>query len=80
LSTFGGDKKLKQSSQEVVTLIKDSPYCFGKILDDLRTKHLHSQWLADKPALPKVRDLQKSRFEKVVKYYFPGNSDKFILG
>ena len=29
---------------------------------------------------PKVQDLQKKRFEKVVKYYFPGDSAKFILG
>mmetsp|Transcript_3038 Transcript_3038/g.5565 ORF Transcript_3038/g.5565 Transcript_3038/m.5565 type:complete len:593 (-) Transcript_3038:208-1986(-) len=73
-------KILKQASSDVVTLIEHSPYCFGKILDYLRLKQLHSEGLAEKPTLPKVCDLQKSRFEKVVKYYFPGDSAKFILG
>ena len=73
-------KKLKQASQDVSTLIEHSPYCFGKILDHLRLKQLHSQGLAEEPELPKVCESQKDRFEKVVKYYFPGDSSKFILG
>ena len=73
-------KKLKQTSQDVSTLIEHGPYCFGKILDHLRLKQLHSQGLADEPALPNVCDSQKDRFEKVVKYYFPGDSSKFVLG
>jgi len=73
-------RKLKQASQDVSTLIEHGPYCFGKILDHLRLKQLHSQGLAEEPALPKVCDSQKDRFEKVVKYYFPGDSSKFILG
>ena len=73
-------KTLKQSTQDVATLIEHGPYCFGKILDYLRLKHLHSQGLVDEPALPTVCETQKSRFEKVVKYYFPGDSSKFILG
>ena len=71
---------LKKSSQDAATLIEHGPYCFGKILDHLRLKHLHSQGLVEKPALPSICDTQKSRFEKVVKYYFPGDSSKFILG
>ena len=74
-------KMLKQASQDIVTLIEHSPYCFGKIWDYRRVKELHSLGiLAKEPTLPKVQDLQKKRFEKVAKYYFPGDSAKFILG
>ena len=77
---LGKIKKLQQSSQDVVTFIEHSPYCFEKILDYLCLKHIHSQGLAQYPVLPEVCDSQKNRFEKVVKYYFPRNSAKFILG
>jgi hypothetical protein len=74
-------EKLEKASRDIVTLIEHSPYCFGKMLDYLRSKQLHSQGLLEKePALPKVCDSQKKRFEKVVKYYFPGDAAKFILG
>ena len=74
-------KELKQASQDIVTLIEHSPYCFGKMLEYLRSKQLHSKGLiAEEPDLPKVCDSQKMRFEKVVKYYFPGDAAKFILG
>jgi len=73
-------KSLKLS-QDVMTLIEHSPYCFGKILDHLRLKRLHSiNLLAEEPSLPTVCESQKKRFEKVVKYYFPGASSSFILG
>jgi hypothetical protein len=32
------------------------------------------------PALPQVDESQKPRFEKVVKYYFPGDAAKIMLG
>jgi len=74
-------RKLDNKSYDNATLIEHSPYCFGKILDYLRMKHLHSLGLAEEePALPKVCNEQRRRFEKVVKYYFPGDSSKFILG
>ena len=74
-------KFLKQKSEEIVTLIEHSPYCFGKILDYLRSKQLHSLGLLVKePALPEVQESEQKRFEVVVKYYFPGDSAKFILG
>jgi hypothetical protein len=74
-------EKLEKSSRDFVTLIEHSPYCFGKILNYLRVKKLRSQGLiAAEPDMPKVSDSQKDRFEKVAKYYFPGNSAKFILG
>jgi len=71
---------LKQASLDVATLIEHSPYCFDKIIEYLRSKQLHSQGLADEPSLPVVCESQKGRYEKVVKYYFPGDSAKFILG
>ena len=70
----------KATNEDMATLIEHSPYCFGKILDYLRLKQLHSVDLLEEPALPTVRDSQKNRFEKVVKYYFPGDSSTFILG
>jgi hypothetical protein len=73
-------KQLDEASQDTATLIEYSPYCFGKILDYLRLKHLQTLGLIDEPALPTVCESQKKRFEKVVKYYFPGNCSKFILG
>jgi hypothetical protein len=42
---------------------------------------LHSIGLIVKqPALPEVDESQKQRFEKVVKYYFPGSAAKIMLG
>lgn len=73
-------KMLKQASSDNMTLIEHSPYCFGKIVDYLRLKQLHSQGLVEEPDRPTVCDSQKGRFEKVVRYYFPGDSAKFILG
>jgi len=74
-------KKLKQSSQDTVTLIEHSPYCFGKILDYLRLKHMQCQGLidAETSARPIICESQKKRFSKVVQYYFPGDSAKMIL-
>ena len=68
-------KKLKG-----VARIEHSPYCFGKILDHLRAKHLASLGLAQAPAVPRVCDSQRDRFEKVVNYYFPGDCARSILG
>ena len=72
--------KLETASQDVSTFVEHGPYCFGKILDHLRLNQLHSEGLTEEPALPSVCCSQKDRFEKVVKYYFPGDSSKFILG
>ncbi|KAL9179985.1 hypothetical protein ACHAXT_007955 [Thalassiosira profunda] len=73
-------KGLKEASQNVVAPIQHSPYCFGKIVDFLRQKRLHSLGLAEEPVLPEIRDEQKSRFENVVRYYFPGSSANLLLG
>lgn len=70
----------KTESEDTVTLIEHSPYCFGKILDHLRLKRLHNEDLIDEPPRPVVCDNQQNRFAKVVKYYFPGKSSEYILG
>ncbi len=70
----------KEASQDVVTLIEHSPYCFGKILDYLRMKRFSSMGLGNEPAPPIVCEHKKEMFEKVVKYYFPGESSDPILG
>jgi hypothetical protein len=72
---------LEKANEHIATFIAHSPYCFGKLLDYLRLKRLHLLGLTTKePALPKVCDSQKERFEKIVKYYFPGDAAKFVLG
>eukprot|EP00581_Thalassiosira_minuscula_P019375 CAMPEP_0183715018 /NCGR_PEP_ID=MMETSP0737-20130205/9394_1 /TAXON_ID=385413 /ORGANISM="Thalassiosira miniscula, Strain CCMP1093" /LENGTH=869 /DNA_ID=CAMNT_0025944071 /DNA_START=140 /DNA_END=2749 /DNA_ORIENTATION=+ len=76
-------KKLERASSNngmSSPLIEHSPYCFGKILDYLRLKQLHSQGMADEPALPTVRDSERSRFEMTVNYFFPGESSRLIHG
>ncbi len=73
-------KILKQTSSDSITLIEHSAYCFGKILDYLSMKQLHPQGLLGEPVLPTVDDSQKSRFEKLVEYYFPGDITMFSLG
>jgi hypothetical protein len=68
-------EKIDKASQEIVTLIEHSPYCFSMILNHLRLMHLHSLGLIVKePTLPEVRENEKQRFEKIVKFYFPGNN------
>lgn len=71
-------KQLEKSTQDVSTLIEYSPYCFGKLLDCLRLKHLHSKELIDDFSSPTVSSDQKERYKKVVEYYFPGDSPKFL--
>lgn len=74
-------EKLEKESQTIVTLIEHSSYCFGKILNYLRLKRLHPLGLLSiEPTLPRVQESQKKRFEKVVRYYFPGDVAKFVLG
>jgi len=73
-------KQLEKASQDVVTLIEHSPNCFGKILDFLRMKQVGSLELCGNPALPSVCEHNRDMFDKVVKYYIPGESSKRILG
>ena len=74
-------KELKQASQDTAPFFEQSPYCLGKIVDYLRLMNLHSHGLVEAPLpqLPTVRDAEKDRFERVVHYFFPGDSSKLIL-
>eukprot|EP00579_Thalassiosira_antarctica_P009335 CAMPEP_0201910044 /NCGR_PEP_ID=MMETSP0903-20130614/1566_1 /ASSEMBLY_ACC=CAM_ASM_000552 /TAXON_ID=420261 /ORGANISM="Thalassiosira antarctica, Strain CCMP982" /LENGTH=597 /DNA_ID=CAMNT_0048444633 /DNA_START=61 /DNA_END=1854 /DNA_ORIENTATION=- len=74
-------KKLKKASNDSVTLIEHSPYCFEKILDHLRLEGYFMQGLVEtKPELPVVRDDEKRRYQKVVHHLFPGESSKIFQG
>ena len=74
-------EKLKTSQGDVPILIEHSPYCFEKIIDHLRLEDMFVKGLTEhKVGLPVVRESEKSRFEKVVKHYFPGDSSKALLG
>ncbi|KAL7550579.1 hypothetical protein ACHAWF_013797 [Thalassiosira exigua] len=73
-------KKLERSNKGAAAFIEHSPYCFGKILDYLRLKRLHTEGFTEEPVLPQVCESQKSRFDKVVAYYFPGDISKPVLG
>jgi len=67
-------------NKDNVTLIEHSPYCFGKILDFLRVKHLCSLGLCREPSRPSVCEHKRGMFETVVRYYFPGESSTLFMG
>lgn len=74
-------KQLEKSTQDVSTLIEHSPYCFGKILDFLRLKRFHSlNLIQQEPDPPTISEVEKKTFEKIVLYYFPGDSAELLLG
>jgi len=66
-------------NKDIVTLIEHSPYCFGKILDFLRAKHLCSLGLCRELPRPSVCEHKRDMFETVVRYYFPGESSTLFL-
>ena len=70
---------LRGASEDSATLIEHSPYCFGKILDYLRRKRLHSLNLIEEVQRPVVDVSQKERYEKVVRYFFPGSQADEIM-
>jgi len=70
---------LRKASEDSATLIEHSPYCFGKILDYLRMKRLHSLHLIGEIHRPVIDDSRKKGFEKVVRYFFPGSQADDIL-
>lgn len=72
--------KVKRSSGDIAASVQHSPYSFGKMLDYLRLKKLHFKKLVDAPLLPTVRESERNRFERTVKYFFPGDSATHILG
>lgn len=78
---LGEIRRLKKDRSNTTVLIEHSPYCFEKMIDFLRVEGSYIKGLVElKPEKPTVRKAEKSRFEKVVKHYFPGESCKMILG
>eukprot|EP00970_Alexandrium_tamarense_P011712 scaffold2566_cov125-Alexandrium_tamarense.AAC.15 len=78
---LGEIRRLKRDRSNTTVLIEHSPYCFEKMIDFLRVEGSYIKGLVElKPEKPIVRKAEKSRFEKVVKHYFPGESCKMILG
>jgi hypothetical protein len=73
-------EKLQTARGSAAVLIEHSPYCFEKIIDHLRLESMFLKGLIkSKPSLPIVKASEKSRFEKVVKHYFPcKGSDSFV--
>jgi len=70
-------KKLRQDNLDTAPFFEQSPYCFGKLIDYLRLLNLHSPGHVMEtplPQLPLVRDTEKDRFERVVHYFFPGDT------
>ncbi len=72
---------LERTSRDFVTLIEHGPLSlwqdFG--LPSPEAVSFAGGLIIDESALPRVCDSQKNRFEKVVKYYFPGDAAKSIL-
>ncbi|KAL7482624.1 hypothetical protein ACHAW6_008290 [Cyclotella cf. meneghiniana] len=73
-------KKLSSAQEQNVVFIEHSPYCFEKIIDHLRLENMFVKGLVNqKPKAPTVQASEKSRFEKVVKHYFTGDSSNMFL-
>mmetsp|Transcript_23119 Transcript_23119/g.68192 ORF Transcript_23119/g.68192 Transcript_23119/m.68192 type:complete len:497 (-) Transcript_23119:326-1816(-) len=70
--------ELQQSNKPGPAFIEYSPYCFGKIIDQLR---IAAQRSPDaRPVFPRVEKHERKRFRTVVDYYFPGESAAVIMG
>ncbi|KAL7531603.1 hypothetical protein ACHAWF_003839 [Thalassiosira exigua] len=72
---------LRKDGRNVAEPIEHGPYCFGKLLEFLRAHRLHARGLGDAPDQPPaVRESERCRFEKVVRYFFPGRCAEAVLG
>lgn len=69
----------KETTHNKEILIDHSPYCFEKIIDQLRLMRAYVDGrIKSKPASPVVRKCEKGRFEKLVNHYFPDESSRSI--
>ena len=71
----GGDDA--DSDSDDGALIDHSSYCFGKIIDQMRLKRMFPAGMQCLER-PEVVPHERSSFERIVKYYFPGQ-ESFIL-
>eukprot|EP00957_Ditylum_brightwellii_P013821 1041749-Ditylum_brightwellii.AAC.1 len=71
-------KNLQKMTQDSPIFIDHDPYCFGKILDQLRLKVMAKENY--KPlSLSDIKKSKQNTFEKTVDYYFPGVLRELIL-
>jgi hypothetical protein len=68
-------EKLRNENNE--TLIGQSDYCFGKIIDHMRLKAMRELDVPDSGP-PEIREPDKRRFKAIVEYYFPKNTSEFL--
>mmetsp|Transcript_23113 Transcript_23113/g.68175 ORF Transcript_23113/g.68175 Transcript_23113/m.68175 type:complete len:260 (-) Transcript_23113:274-1053(-) len=71
-------EELRRSSKPGPTFIEYSPYCFGKIINQLRCAVFRSPNFPQ--PVPQVENHERKRFKTVVNYYFPGESAAIIIG
>ena len=74
----GGDDS-DTDSDDGGTLIEHSPYCFGKIIDHMRLKRMFPEDAENVPP-PTVVSHERGNFERIVKYYFPGQEHFIFAG
>jgi len=68
-------QKLREDDAESsTTFIEHSEYCFGKIIDQLRLKAMNKVCSLPDPAPPHIRDSERTRYKRIVEFYFPGES------
>jgi len=71
-------KDLQTKNQNRPIFIDHDPYCFGKILDQLRLKVMSKEGY--KPlAWSDIKESKQEAFEKSVDYYFPGELSELIV-
>eukprot|EP00957_Ditylum_brightwellii_P139481 10630243-Ditylum_brightwellii.AAC.1 len=71
-------KVLQMKSQCSPIFIDHDPYCFGKILDQLRLKVMSKEEYKPLPLIC-IREAKQDAFVKTVDYYFPGELAKLIF-
>jgi len=71
-------KELRKGDHSRGVLIEQSPYCFGKILDQLRLRAMCNA-VQDSPPLPPpiIGKPYQKRFKRIVEYYFPNDAAAF---
>eukprot|EP00542_Grammatophora_oceanica_P005851 CAMPEP_0194071196 /NCGR_PEP_ID=MMETSP0009_2-20130614/88581_1 /TAXON_ID=210454 /ORGANISM="Grammatophora oceanica, Strain CCMP 410" /LENGTH=146 /DNA_ID=CAMNT_0038724505 /DNA_START=5 /DNA_END=445 /DNA_ORIENTATION=+ len=66
-------QKLREDDAESsTTFIEHSEYCFGKIIDHLRLRTKSKISGVPELAPPKVREVERTRYKRIVDFYFPG--------
>uniref|UniRef100_A0A6U3TM16 TLDc domain-containing protein n=1 Tax=Ditylum brightwellii TaxID=49249 RepID=A0A6U3TM16_9STRA len=75
---FKDIKALQRKSQIYPIFIDHSPYCFGKIIDQLRLKVMSKEEYQPLSILH-IKKVDRKAFIETVEYYFPGELAQLIL-